>query len=164
MQIFSSAVLIILCGIFLYHLSQGAIFLPTHRASVSRMVELAGIKPGMKAVDLGSGDGRLVIALTQAGAQASGFEINPLLAWWSRFKIRQAGLKGQAKIYNQNFWSVDLGQYEVILVFGMSHIMGRLEQKLQRELRPHTLVVSNIFQFKILRQVNAQDGVYVYRI
>lgn len=145
-------------------MSQGAIYLPTHWQKVAAMVTLAQVKPGMKVVDLGSGDGRLVIALTQAGAEAHGYEINPILVLWSKINLRRAGLQKQAKIFRQNFWSVNLNQYEVVMIFGMTHVMDRLEQKLLKELKPNTLVISNIFQFKNLKQMASQNGIYVYRI
>ncbi|TSA46497.1 SAM-dependent methyltransferase, partial [bacterium] len=79
--------LAILVGItvVLYYFTQGALFVPTHRDKVKKIIELAHVQPGEKAVDLGSGDGRILIALAQAGADAHGFEINPLLIIWSRY-------------------------------------------------------------------------------
>ena len=58
---------------------KGAIYDPSNNESVKKMVELAQIKPGEKSVDLGSGDGRVVIEFAKKGIQAHGYEINPLL-------------------------------------------------------------------------------------
>ena len=95
------------------------------------MIALAQIKPQTKAVDLGSGDGRIVIALARAGVDAVGYEINPILAWWSRIRIYRLGLQSRARIYNQSFWSADLSGFDVVMIFGITHIMGRLEKKLK---------------------------------
>lgn len=69
----------------------GAPFLPTDRTKVRAIVSLARVKPGERAVDLGPGDGRLVVALARAGACTTGYEINPLLVLWLRFLIWRAG-------------------------------------------------------------------------
>lgn len=156
-------IIITFCGLVLYYLYQGAIFLPTHPKTVTKIVELANIKPGMKTVDLGSGDGRLVIALAQAGSLADGFEINPVLALWSKIKIKKTGISN-TRIFTKSFWHEDLSQYEVVVVFGMTHIMDRLENKLTQELRENTIVISNIFKFSGLREVSNNEGVYVYRV
>ena len=165
MQFLFGLVVLILCALALYYLYQGAIYLPTKQKIVEAIVNLAQIKPGMRAVDLGSGDGRLVIALALAGALADGFEINPVLAFWSKLKIKKAGVGNNARIFTKSFWSQDLSQYQVVVVFGMSHIMNRLEIKFKKELRPGTLVISNAFKFPGLNLVSKDgQGVYVYQI
>jgi len=163
MILFIDLAILILCGSLLYYFSQGAIFLPTYRQSVENMVALAGIKPGMKAVDLGSGDGRIVIAMADAGALADGFEINPILAFWSRRKIKRLGLESRPRIFRQNFWTADLSSYDAVMVFGMTHIMEKLEKKLTKDLKPGTIVVSNIFRFKGWQEVKSENGLYVYK-
>ena len=163
MNLIIDLIILSLAGWVLYSLTQGAIFLPTYSRSVETMIRLAAVRPGIRAVDLGSGDGRIVIALAKAGARADGYEINPLLALWSRIKIKRAGLSSQAQIYTQNFWQADLSNYDVVMVFGMTHIMEKLEQKLQTELKPDAVVVSNIFQFPGWQKVRSENGVFVYK-
>lgn len=165
MQLLFELVLLFACGLILYYMRQGAIYLPTHPRTVEMIVAMVNIQPGVRAVDLGSGDGRLVIALAQAGALAHGFEVNPILAIWSKLKIKKLGLQNNAKIFVKSFWGQDLSQYDVVIVFGMTHIMDRLETKLKKELKPEALVISNVFQFKGLKLVNKDDsGVYVYKV
>src|SRR3989338_878500 len=93
------AVLVIaLDVVIVMHLLRGAPYLPTHRESVAKMIELAQVRPADKMVDLGSGDGRIVIAFAKQGIEAHGYEVNPLLVWWSRKNIQRAGLDGRAFI------------------------------------------------------------------
>ena len=155
-------VLIFFCAIVLYYLFNGAIFVPTRPETVAEMVRLAN-RPGIKVADLGSGDGRIVIAFAKAGAQAVGYEVNPILALWSWYNIWKAGATGQATIHFKSFWAVDLSGFDAIVVFGMTHIMGRLQAKLERELRPGTLVVSNIFKFPNWPIAAEQNGLRLYR-
>jgi ribosomal protein L11 methylase PrmA len=154
---------IIICLIVLYQLSQGAIYLPTKKPAIEKIIEFAGIRPGMRVLDLGSGDGRVVIALAQAGAQAYGFEINPILVVWSNYKIRKSGLANRATVLRKNFWNESFAEYELVVIFGMSHIMDKLEQKLRTELKPGTLVISNIFQFPNWAAIAEEEGVRVYK-
>ena len=67
----------------------GAPFLPSDAKTFERTAILLGSLgkgAGKKAVDLGSGDGRMVIELAKLGYEAHGYEINPLLVWQSRHK------------------------------------------------------------------------------
>ncbi|KKU26965.1 MAG: hypothetical protein UX39_C0005G0003 [Candidatus Magasanikbacteria bacterium GW2011_GWA2_46_17] len=90
---------LILGIIVLVSLKRGAVFVPTDTGAVLTLIEMLEIKSSDKAIDLGSGDGRVVVALALAGAEAHGYEHNPLLVWWSRHKIRRAGLSERAFIH-----------------------------------------------------------------
>lgn len=141
-------------------LVRGAPYVPSSDAKIASMVALAGIRPGERAADLGSGDGRVVMAFARAGADAHGFEVNPILVWLSRRKIRVAGLADRAHIHWRSFWRVDGGEFDIIIVFGISHIMRGLERKLKRELKPGARVVSNAFAFPQWPPSRTEDGVY----
>ncbi|OGE84460.1 MAG: hypothetical protein A2846_00965 [Candidatus Doudnabacteria bacterium RIFCSPHIGHO2_01_FULL_49_9] len=142
---------------------RGAPFLPTRHAAVARMVVLAQLTPGARAADIGSGDGRIVIALARAGAEAYGFEINPILVWWSRYKIWKAGLNGRAFIQWGSFWGKNFAEFEAVTVFGISRIMPELERKLQDELRPGARVVSYVFAFPTWPREQKEGAISVYR-
>lgn len=125
----------------------GAIYVPTKPETVKKMIGLANIKSGEKAIDLGSGDGRLVVALAEAGAEAHGYEINPFLVQLAKKNIRKAGLEGKAFIHWKSFWSEDFSKFNVVTVYGMGHMMKRLELKLKKELRLNSRIISNTFTF-----------------
>ena len=148
---------------FLSVLAGGAFYASTRAETVKKMVELAQIKPGEKAVDLGSGDGRLVIALARADAKAFGYEIDPLLVWLSRRQIRRAGLEKQAFIYRQNFWNEDLSGFDVVAVYGIGQMMKKLERKLKRELKTGARVVSNYYTFPDWAESKKEDRLHLYR-
>lgn len=143
---------------------RGAPFVPTHGSRVARMVELSGIKPGQKAVDLGSGDGRIVIAMARAGAIAHGYEINPFLVWWSRYKIRREKLSDRAFIHLGSFWGKNLSEFDVVTLFGTTHIMKCLEKKLKKELRPGSRVVSYVFTFPSWEYIQKESAIFVYSL
>ncbi|MBX4191374.1 MAG: 50S ribosomal protein L11 methyltransferase [Candidatus Doudnabacteria bacterium] len=155
--------LIILLVAYYLGIFRGAPFVPTQRKNLEKMIELAEIKRGEKLADLGSGDGRILIAAVRAGAIAHGYEINPLLIWYSRYKIKKAGLSDKAFVHWKNFWLENFRQYDVVTVFGITGIMERLESKLLTELKPGSRVVSNIFKFPNW-EGKKMEGVTVYRV
>ena len=155
---------LVLSVVGLVSLKRGAIFVPTNRTAVAEMIEPLNIKVGDRAVDLGSGDGRVVIALARAGAEAHGYEHNPLLVWWSRYKIRKAGLSGRAFIHQANFWNRDFSGFTVVTVFGINYIMRALEEKLQKEGGRGMRIASYTFGFPTLKPLARKNGIYLYKI
>ena len=156
-------ILVTLLAAYCLGVFRGAPFVPTDKSTLEKMISAAGIRPGIKIADLGSGDGRIVIAAAQAGAVAHGYEINPVLVWWSRYKIKKAGLEGSAFIHWKSFWNANLQEFDVVMLFGITSIMNRLGQKLQRELKPRAKVISNIFKFTNWEHEKV-DSVYIYRV
>jgi protein-L-isoaspartate O-methyltransferase len=152
---------IILFNVFAY-LFKGAVFVPTGRMTVRKMIDLANVKPGVKAVDIGCGDGRLVIALAKAGAEAHGYEIHPFLVWMSKRNIRKARLAGKAFIHRKSFWDEDLSNFDIVTVYGVPKIMERLEEKLKKELGAGARVVSNKYTFPTWPESKREDNVYLY--
>ena len=114
MSLASILFLIILLTLILIILLRGAPYVPSQEKTIRQMILLAGILPGERAIDLGSGDGRVVIALARAGAEAHGYEINPLLVWLGRRKIRKEGLEKVAFIHFKDFWSVDFSAFDMV--------------------------------------------------
>ncbi len=141
----------------------GAFYAPSQPARIEKMFRLLEIKPGDKAVDLGSGDGRLVIALAQAGIEAHGYEIDPLLVWQSRRKIKQAGLQDKAFIHLQSFWPEDLSQFNIVVVYALDFVMRDLEKKLKKELKPGARIVSNYFPFPHWPEIKREGEIRLYQ-
>jgi hypothetical protein len=147
-----------------FPLGRGAVFFPSTRTHGARMVDLADVSPGERAADLGSGDGRVVIALARKGADAHGYEINPLLALLSVRNIRRAGLAGRAHIHWGSFWRADLSGFNAVTVFQGSFIMRRLERKVLRELPEGARVVSDYWRFPTLPPESVAGTFHVYRM
>lgn len=148
---------------YAYAMIRGAFYAPTSQQKVATMFKLAHKYPIKHMVDIGSGDGRIVAAFAQAGILADGLEINPILVFRSRWKIWQAHLKNKAHIYLQDFWFVDFGKYDLVTVYGIRHIMPKLEKKLNTELKSGAIVLSNGFTFPSWKPILVQDGIHVYQ-
>ncbi|MEK7648739.1 MAG: class I SAM-dependent methyltransferase [Patescibacteria group bacterium] len=159
---------LVLIGMTLYVLGLlisplfGAPFVPSRKASVEDMLRLANIKPGQRSADLGSGDGRIVCAFASQGADAVGYEINPMLAWYSRLKMGRKRFSGSAQAIIGDFMQHDLSGYDVITAYLMPAFMVKLEPKLLRELKPGSRVVSNSFIFPHWKPIAHEGHVYVY--
>ena len=92
-------VVLVLVGFAFSPLFLGVPFLPTHKKQALKMLELAGLKPGMKVIDLGSGAGRLLFLAASQGATAVGYELNPFLVLWTRLVILILGKQKQIKVF-----------------------------------------------------------------
>lgn len=151
-------------GIVLYAMSFGAPYAALAQNRIETMVGLLKLKKGQKLVDLGSGDGRIVMAFARAGIESHGYEINPVLVMISRLKIRRAGLEKKAFIHFKDFWVTNLGEFDAVTLYGIAHIMKRLESKLKKELKPGSKVVTNYFKFPNLKPVQIRNNVSLYLI
>ena len=138
------------------------LFIPSHQTSVHAVVFLANVRLGEKTVDLGAGDGRVVIAFAQKGAEAHGFEINPFLVLKARRAIRRAGMNGKAFIHWGNFFYHDLSSYDVITIFISPMVMKLLEKKLKRELKKDGKIISLRFPFPHWSCTDQKGEQYLY--
>jgi protein-L-isoaspartate O-methyltransferase len=120
-------------------------FVPSPQFVVDKMIELAGVKKGDVVYDLGSGDGRIVIAATKRGAKAVGFEIDPDLVGESRANIQKAGVQESAEIRNQDILTVDLSPASVVTMYLLPDVNLRMKPNLLSQLKPGSRVVSHSF-------------------
>jgi hypothetical protein len=150
-------------GVF-FPLGRGAVYVPSSREKTSQMSEMAEVTAGERAVDLGSGDGRVVIELASRGAEAEGYEINPVLVLLSRMNIRRAGMQSRAIIHWGSFWRADLSACAVVIVFQGSFVMRRLESKLRKELPHGARVITDYWRLPGLAADATRGTIYRYRI
>lgn len=155
-------ILVMVDIVAIWLLAKGAPYIPTKVEGVEKILSLIEKRPEMKAADIGSGDGRIVIALAKAGIESHGYEINPILVRISRKRIKEAHLEHLATIHWGDFWKTSFAPFDVVTVFGVSYIMKRLEKKLRQELKPGTQVISLGFQFPTWPLKEKRGGLYVY--
>ncbi len=148
--------------IFLIPTIHGAIYYPSTDDQIKTMLQLARIRRGERAVDIGSGDGRIVRALAKAGADAHGYELNLLLVIWSWWRGLSLSPKLRGKHHWANLWFTSFAKYDVVILFGMTYIMKDLETKLLAELQPGAQVVSNSFPFPNWKPTKRIGRIYLY--
>lgn len=142
----------------------GASFESTDKPRIATMISLTTPKKNDKIVDLGAGTGEIIIEYAKQGFQAEGFEINPFLVFIGRRKIRSLGLQNKAKLHWKNFWKIDLSKYQIVTIFQIFYVMSKLENKLKKELKSKTKIVSNRWKFPNLKMQKEKNKVYLYEI
>jgi predicted RNA methylase len=147
-------------------------YIPTPEAIVDRMLDAAHIKPGETVYDLGSGDGRVVIAAAQKyGAKAVGVEIRPDLCRQAEARIKSLGLEDRVTMVEGSALRVDLSPADVVTMYFLTSSNERLKPNLER-MKNGSRVVSNEFPvkgWKPMEVVHVKSGsmehsIYVYMI
>ncbi len=161
--IFLIIVLVYVLLWYVFPLARGAWYEPSDDNEVRNMIYLSEAAPGKKAAELGSGDGRIVIALAKKGVEAHGYEVNPFLVYRARQNIKKAGLEGKAFIHWKSFWNVNFSDFDIVTIFQISYIMGKLEKKLFAELKPGALVISHHWTFPNIDPIAKRGDVYAYQ-
>jgi len=159
---------------------RGAPYLPTFSRKQSVMFELVREhalnsqyfqqrqkQKSLQFVDLGSGDGRVVFRAAREGlfGKSVGYEINPTLHLFSSFRrLVTPRYWDSCNFFMRDLWKIQLHRYDVVAVYGLSPIMQRLGKKLEEELKPGSVVVSNVFEVPGWRASSIRDNVYLYRV
>jgi len=162
-QVIVGIIFLILLVLTLSSVIKGAPFVVSDKKTVGKVLEFAHVKRGQKVADLGSGDGRVVIALAKKGAIVHGYEINPFLVLLSRIYIWKQGLDNNAFIHLRNFWQVDLRNFDTVVVFGISYIMLELEKKFEKELKRGAIVITHTYKLPFWKPIKSDKGVYLYK-
>lgn len=119
-------------------------YVPTPDIVVEAMLKLAGVGPNDFVIDLGSGDGRIVIAAAKEfGARGFGVDIDDTLVALSNRAAAREGVGDRVKFYRQDLFQTAIGQATVVTVYLLPHTVNMLRDKLLSELKPGTRIVSH---------------------
>jgi predicted RNA methylase len=111
---------------------------------VDLMLEMAKIKPGETVYDLGSGDGRIVIAAAEKyKAKAVGIEISPKLVASATAEIERAGLSSGARVIQGDVLQTDFTGADVVTMYLETKLNAELRPRLEKFLKPGARVVSH---------------------
>lgn len=148
---------------FFYPLIFGAIWQPTPKNIVKKMLLMARVSSSDLLFDLGSGDGRIVITVAREfGAKSVGVEIDPILVLLSRIKIKFHGLEDRTEIIWGNLFRKDLSNATVVTVFLKQSVNNSLKEKFRRELRQGTRIVSYIHTFEGWTPVKSDEEAKIF--
>jgi SAM-dependent methyltransferase len=152
------AAVLILC--FGFVVVFGAPYVPTLTPQVKTALTLLDLKPGQTLLELGCGDGKVLIAAARRGIKVVGYELNPLLVLVCWLRTRK--YRSLVKIRMQNFWRSDWPEADAIYGFILPRLMQKLDTKITREKRTPLKVVSFAFMVPGKMPVKQRDGVYLY--
>jgi len=142
--------LMLISGVLIYFVV-GPIFSAPYKPSkpeeVLSMLEVSNLKRTDKIVDLGSGDGRLVLAASRVCEKAVGIEINPFLNVFARV-IEILSANGDVEFKNKSYWQENLGEYDVVFMYLLPSDIAKLKIKLEKELEKGARVVTHSFRVK----------------
>ncbi|MBY0269982.1 MAG: class I SAM-dependent methyltransferase [Burkholderiales bacterium] len=120
-------------------------YVPTPQAVVDRMLEMAKVTAQDYLIDLGSGDGRIVVtAAKKFGARGFGVDLNPVRISEANENARRNGVTDKVAFYQRNLFDTDLSQATVITMYLLPRVNLELRPKLL-ELKPGTRLVSHDF-------------------
>jgi len=163
----------LLCALFMFAVpflrryGGNAPYLATSEAALEVVLKLcqdiSKKNPNAKLVDLGSGNGQLVVEVAkQCGLQCEGYELNWILVVASRLRAWAARPNAPATFHWRNMYEAPLQKFDIVFVFGVPEIMKKLEKKFDAELQPNALVCSNQFKLPGWTPVQEEAGVLVY--
>src|SRR5438105_4258164 len=101
----------------------GAPYLPTLKPQVKTALELADLKPGQTLLELGCGDGRVLIAAAKRGCNAVGYELNPIMAAFCWLRTRR--YRRQIRVVWGDFWQKTWPPADAIFTFLLPKFMSR---------------------------------------
>ncbi len=139
------------------------IWVPTPQGLVEKMLDMAKVTANDYVIDLGSGDGRTVIAAAKRGARALGIEYNPDMVELSKQNAAKEGVSGKANFVKADIFESDFSQATVITMYLLPQLNVRLRPTILK-LKPGTRIVSHAFTMEewAADQTESFDGRTAY--
>ena len=124
-------------------------YLPSTTVAVDEMLRLGGVGPDDLVMDLGSGDGRIVIAAARDyGARGLGIELDPKLVAESQVNAQQAGVADRVSFRQGDALAADIREATVVTLYLLPVLVEKLKPKLLAQLRPGTRIVAHDYGFQ----------------
>lgn len=138
----------------------GAPYLPTLNKQMNISLDLLDLEKGQTMLELGCGDGRVLMAAAERGWKAVGYELNPLLAGVAWLRTRKYGKSVQ--VHCADFWRVKWPVTEGIFGFILPRYMAKLDKKVIQECSKPVKVVSFAFAITTKQPTVEREGVFLY--
>ena len=121
------------------------VWVPTPAHVIDFMLDMAKVTPSDSVVDLGSGDGRIVLAAAKRGARALGVELNPELVQLSNDEALRQGVSDRAQFVVKDMFQTDLSGASVLTTYLLQHLNIRVRPQLLAQMKPGARVVTYAF-------------------
>jgi hypothetical protein len=153
-------VTIVLVLLFGFVVFVGPPYLPTLRKQIVTALDLLELEAGQTLLELGSGDGRVLLAAAKHGYRAVGIELNPLLVLWSyliTFKYRK-----QVRVIWGSYWGAPWPRADAVFTFMLPKYMAKLDRRMEQWRPAAVRLASFAFTIPGKEPIKARDGVYLY--
>ena len=120
-------------------------YVPTPPDVVERMLDMANVKPGEYLIDLGSGDGRIVVMAAQRGARAYGVDLNPKRVAEGIANAAKAGVSDRATFEVKDLFDTDISKADVVTTYLLPLVNLDLRPRLLEQMRPGARLVTHAF-------------------
>lgn len=156
-------IILVLILIFGFVVFFGAPYLPTMRKQTEDALDLLNLKEGETLLELGSGDGRFMLAAAKRGITCVGYELNPLLVIWS--KILCWRYRDRVTVKMANYWSVQWPAADGIYVFLLQKYMSKLDKKVIQYVKKNgeCRLVSFAFTIPDKKPILKRGGLSLYK-
>ena len=145
----------------------GAPWHPLSDENIDRIIKFADLQPGETFYDLGSGDGRVLIAATREKCvQGVGVEIDPIKVWLSKYFTITAELTDRVCIYRGNMYDFDVSEADVIYLYVTHQALDRLFPEILDRVKPSVRIICYRFCIRNLEpiKVNKDKNLFLYRM
>jgi hypothetical protein len=147
-------------GIFVFVIFYGAPYLPSRRSQVIEALDMLDMQTGQTLIELGSGDGRVLLEAAKRGICCIGYELNPILMWYSRLATYR--YRHLVTVRCKNFWIAPLPECDAVYTFLMKPYMKRFETKLQNEISKPIKALSVSFSIDGKKASQTNNGLFLY--
>ena len=120
-------------------------YVPTSQTTVDEMLKIANVTAKDYVIDLGSGDGRIVVSAAKLGATAMGVDINPQRIKESHENAKAAGVTDKVKFFQQDLFQTKFSDATVLTMYLLPSVNLRLRPTILNEMKPGTRIVSHDF-------------------
>ncbi len=120
-------------------------YLGTRPEVIDKMLDMAAVGPGDRVLDLGTGDGRILIAAARRGASGTGIDIDPVLIGEAKAAAIRAGVADRTRFMAQDLFVTPVRGHSVVTMFLLPQVNLRLRSRLLRDLAPGSRIVSHAF-------------------
>ncbi|MCA9325355.1 class I SAM-dependent methyltransferase [Candidatus Saccharibacteria bacterium] len=138
----------------------GAPYLPTMKKQVQAGLDLLDLKPGQTMLELGCGDGKVLIAAAQRGIVCVGYELNPILAAISWLRTRRFGRR--VRVVWGDYWRTEWPTADGIYAFILPKYMPKLDTKITQLKHNSVRLVSIAFPIDTRKPAKSTQGLYLY--
>lgn len=149
-----------LLACFGYVLLFGAPYLPTLNKQVEEALDMLKLEKGDTLLELGCGDGKVLIAAAERGYKVVGYELNPVLAFVAWMRTRKYGRK--VKVVWGNFWNKKWPPADAIFVFLLDRYMTKLDAKIVKEYKRPIKLISFAFEVPARKPKAKKHGLFLY--